>query len=183
MRNTRSYPMSGLAGLLAFWVGWSVPTSCPAQAALPPGQASGSGEAVLVVETGPAAPVETGIAELTRVLQGKGLRVARATALATDNRTHIVIGQAGTSSVLDRLLKDNGCAISRLPESVCIKRLPAHSPPAILIAGSDARGVMYALLETARAIELTDRNKELFGGIADAAESPDLAARSLSLSL
>ena len=43
MRNTRSYPMSGLAGLLAVWLGWPVPTSRPAQAALPPAQAIGLG--------------------------------------------------------------------------------------------------------------------------------------------
>ena len=183
MRNTLLHHMPALMRLLAVWLGWSVPTSCPAQAALPPAQASGSGEAVLVVETKPAAPVETGIAELTRVLQGKGLRVARATALATDNRTHIVLGRAGTSPVLDRLLKNNGCAVSRLPESVCIKRLPSHSPPAILIAGSDARGVMYGLLEAARSVELAGRGADPFSGIADAAESPDLAMRSVSLSL
>ncbi|MDM8006164.1 MAG: hypothetical protein QUV05_08475 [Phycisphaerae bacterium] len=183
MRKTRLHRVSGLARLLAVWVAWSSPISSPAQAALPPAEASSDREAVLVVQTRPAAPVETGIAELTRVLQGKGLRVARATALATDNRTHVVIGQAGTSPVLDRLLEDNGGAVSRLPESVCIKRLPAHSPPAILIAGSDARGVMYGLLEAARSVELAGRGADPFSGIADAAESPDLAMRSVSLSL
>lgn len=85
MRKTRLHRVSGLARLLAVWVAWSSPISSPAQAALPPAEASSDREAVLVVQTRPAAPVETGIAELTRVLQGKGLRVARATALATDN--------------------------------------------------------------------------------------------------
>lgn len=183
MRNARFYHIPTLMTLLAAWAVWSVLAPVPGWAALSTTRASGEDETVLVVETRPAAPVEKGIAELTRALEGKGLRVVRQTALTAGDRTHIVIGQAGASPMLDKLLKENGCNVPRSPESVCIKRLPAHSPALILIAGSDARGVMYGLMEAASSVELTGRGKELFSGIEDATESPDLAVRSVSLSL
>ena len=183
MSNLRFRHLPALVLWLAACVAWSVLTPIPGRAALSSAGAAGAGEVVLVVETKPPAPVENGIAELTRALEGRGLRVTRETSLIVGDRTAIVIGQAGAAPMLDRLLKENGCTVPKLPESVCLKRLPAHSPAVILIAGSDARGVLYGLLEAASSVELSGPGQALLSGIADTTESPGLAVRSISLSL
>lgn len=183
MRNTRPCFVFGVARVLAVCVGWALPTVLSAQVTLPAAKASGADDVNLVVEAPSVTPVETGVAELTRVLKEKGFRVFRETTLGADDRPRIVIGQAGASRLLDGLLREHGCEVPQSPESVLIRRLPAQSPPVILVSGSDARGVLYALMEVARAIELSGQGGDLFSGIADAIESPDLAVRSLSLSL
>jgi hypothetical protein len=99
MKNARFCHLPGLMIL------WAV---C---AGLSPTGASGTGEVVLVVEARPAAPVEHGMAELTRALAGKGLRAVRHTALAADDRACIVIGQAGAAPGLDKLLQKSGCVV------------------------------------------------------------------------
>ena len=81
MRNARFYHTPALVRLLAVCVVWSALTPVPGLAGPSPAGASGADGAVLVVETRPAAPVEKGIAELTRALEAKGLRVVRQTAL------------------------------------------------------------------------------------------------------
>jgi hypothetical protein len=58
-----------------------------------------------------------------------------------------------------------------------------RSPDQVVIAGRDARGLTYALLEAARAIELAAPESSIFDVIHPAIESPHLTWRSLQLFL
>ena len=62
------------------------------------------------------------------------------------------VGLAGQDAEIDRTLAESGVHCPSLPESLVIHRLPDR----IILAGRDERGLSYALLETARAIDCAD---------------------------
>jgi hypothetical protein len=84
---------------------------------------------------------------------------------------------------VDGLLAAHRIDLARAPESLCIKRLPGDEQPIVLIAGSDARGLSYAILEAARSVELAEREREPWGQIAEAVETPLLRVRAMSMHL
>lgn len=140
-------------------------------------------DVILVVDARTTAPVQHGLAELTKALKKRGLRAVRQKVVGTRKHLHLVIGQTGSSPTVDSLLSELNATVPQRPESLCIKRLRGGSPPVILIAGRDARGLMYALLEVARAVELAPPDADPFSAVEEATESPQLAVRSISMSL
>lgn len=88
-----------------------------------------------------------------------------------------VVGIAGQSPTIDRLLAEKSISLSDAPESFCIKRLPGREVT-LVIAGRDARGLTYALLEAASGLA---GKSESAGVPAEANESPYLRVRSVSV--
>ena len=68
-----------------------------------------------------------------------------------DEEPSLLIGLAGHSEAVDSALARSGIQCPDLPESVVLGPLASNQ---FLIAGSDERGLTYALLEAARAIEV-----------------------------
>ena len=73
----------------------------------------------------------------------------------------LLIGLAGRSEVVARAMASSDLVCPSAPESILLSPLP---PNQFLIAGSDERGLTYALLEAARAIQMAP----LAGGPASA---------------
>ncbi|MBC7817513.1 MAG: hypothetical protein IAG10_11530, partial [Planctomycetaceae bacterium] len=73
--------------------------------------------------------------------------------------------------------------LSKQAESLCIQRLKAEKNPILLIAGADERGLSYALLDAARAVELSPKADAPFAAILEAVESPYLRVRSITIQL
>jgi hypothetical protein len=91
-----------------------------------------------------------------------------------------VIGVAGKSRLVDRLLDEHRIALPQAADSLCIQSLQAGDHPILLLAGRDARGLSYAVLEAARAIQLATVDNPLTG-VSPAIESPFLRTRSITI--
>ncbi len=66
------------------------------------------------------------------------------------------------------------------PEALATKKFTFEGKPAVLFAGADDRGVMYALLDAAESVTAAANSPDLFAAIRDVEEKPTIRDRSLS---
>lgn len=92
----------------------------------------------------------------------------------------IVVGIAGQSKAVDALLASEKIALPESPESLAVKRVGAMK---LLIAGRDARGLAFALRDTARAISSSATADGWLAVVHNTIESPYLASRTVSVHL
>ena len=95
----------------------------------------------------------------------------------------LLIGLAGRSDVVARAMASSDLVCPSAPESILLSPLP---PNQFLIAGSDERGLTYALLEAARAIQIAPLaggsvSASLLDNIPTEVGSPYLRWRSMQL--
>ncbi len=142
------------------------------------------GETVeLVVDREIGPPARYGLKSLEEALAKRGFAVERAKGLSDGNRPVFVVGLTGASPVVDATLAANHWTVGKKAESLLVKRLPGRARPTVVLAGRDDRGLMYALLDVARWIELALDGSEALGEIHEADESPDLDHRAVSIHL
>ena len=92
-----------------------------------------------------AAPVQWALRELEQSLSRFNLEVRKAETLPKSGNADLVIVSAGTqSTAAKQILKRSGVVVSSVPESLAL--VPAKDN-VLLACGSDARGLVYALLE------------------------------------
>ena len=113
-------------------------------------------------------PVEHGVSELEKALAGRGLRPVRTSSRQATREPAFLVARPGMHAE---------------PESFCIRRVDSEDAPTFQIAGTDERGLMYALLEIARAIELAQHDLDPLEVIEETTESPALSRRSLAMFL
>ena len=142
------------------------------------------GRSVEVV-VGPGQPPAVGHAvhELERALRDSGRTVVERPEARSEEALYFVAGVSGESSVLDELLAEHNLKLSKAPESLLVHRIADTSPSTIVVAGSDTRGLMYALYEVAAQVASADSNADLLSIIQDIEESPFLPTRSLTTQL
>ena len=100
-------------------------------------------------------PVQHGLAKLNLVLQEKGVVVEEALSLKQATGKHlVVIGLASGTSEAARLITEFQLAPGKEPEYLLIRKLQHEGKDLLLVAGSDARGLMYGLLDVADRAEL-----------------------------
>ena len=114
--------------------------------------------------------------ELMRALGARGESVEVTAASGPD--PDFIIGLAGQSPAVEDALARAGVRCPDAPESLVLHPLAAGG---FLICGRDERGLMYALLEAARAVELAAPGADVCAAIAPAIQSPHLAWRSMQL--
>jgi len=117
---------------------------------------SGDAPIVLVMDPGDplasAAPVTWALQELQRALAQRGSSVSRVDAIEGAPRSQFCIVAAGLrSGIAASALKSSGVVVSEGPETLALAPARYEGRRILLACGSDARGLMYALLE------LTDR--------------------------
>ncbi|MDQ3623749.1 MAG: hypothetical protein M3463_14875, partial [Verrucomicrobiota bacterium] len=87
----------------------------------------------------------------------------------------------GCSPLVDRWITTHRVDLSAKAESLCIRRIETESRPVLLIGGRDARGLSYALLEVARAVELAPPDTDPLAAVREASETPFLRQRSMTI--
>ena len=132
----------------------------------------------LVVDTELPRAARWALDELMRALGTRGTSVEVIAAPGPDHG--LIIGLAGQSPAVEDALAHSGVCCPDAPESLVLHRLAAGG---FLICGRDERGLMYALLEAARTVELAAPEAEVCAAIAPAIQSPHLAWRSMQLFL
>src|SRR5438045_666781 len=87
---------------------------------LGPGEAA-AGEAIpLVVDAPLPPPAEQALGDLERVLRARGVDAARQKSLPAEGPAPLVVGTAGASAAVDRLLNAHRIGLPKEAESLCI---------------------------------------------------------------
>ncbi len=96
------------------------------------------------------APARWAAQELTRALTDKGIAVRREERLEPAGSSDLaIIASTRTAKLGAPILKSSGLSMPDAVESVALVPTKVSGKPAILACGSDARGLVYALLELA----------------------------------
>jgi hypothetical protein len=120
----------------------------------------------LITNASPGSPAAHGIAVLRESIEAKGLEVVDSAAGAD---YQIVVG--GPAAVVSSLPKGS--------EAFAVWRGQLHGKPAVVLAGADSRGLMYAALDTAEKIAAASAT-DPFQFVRNLAEKPYIAERGVS---
>ncbi len=180
MRAISTYQVLITAALLATAIG--------IEAASPPGAASGEfGRAVAAVVVHKVAvivdptvdpPSRHGISKLEETLRSKGITVTESTAQAGGADIVLVAGLAGGGGAAAKTLVQMHAPVPAGAESLTVRRTATYQgKPAVLLAGSDGAGLMYAALDLADRVSWAPSGGNPFQFAKDATEKPFLRDR------
>jgi len=163
--------------------------NCPActNSTEPEGQnhPSSAGAAVdLIVEGAPGSAVIFGIERLAAALEASDRSFNRVSSMEESRSSFVMI--AGTpegSSLIRDWVETGTIKLAEGRESLAVKHLTEKGKNVLCIAGSDERGLMYALLEIAQQIQFLGSGKDWFSSAKDISESPRVPVRSMAILL
>jgi len=142
-------------------------------------------EVQLFVATPLPKAAQVALAELQAAVRSHGLNVRDATARPEADAAAIIVGTARGSTTFDELLEASKLTVSDLAESSAVAWAPDRKRT-LVVAGSDERGLTYALRDAARGIAVAPHAPDGGGwaaGVTPAVESPFLRVRNVSLHL
>ncbi len=141
------------------------------------------GETVLVVAEGVLGnPGEFALRELETALGKLGIATERVSETPAADGPRIMAGIAGTVPHILYRVERSGASIPADPESYVIRRMVQNGWPVLLIAGSDARGLMYGLLEVGREISRAAApvtSSEIISRVTEATARPAVSVRGM----
>jgi hypothetical protein len=136
----------------------------------------------ILTEPSLAGPARHGLNALEAALRAKGVAFNEvANVAAAHGATWIVAGiadQPGPAAELATALKARPAAT---PEALLVRRGTWHRTPAVLVEGSDAVGLMYALLDLADRVSWATDSAHPLSEVKDVAEQPAVAERGVSI--
>lgn len=122
-------------------------------------------------------PAAYGLAKLEEALRLKGYDAAQAAAA-----DHLILaGVRSTAPEISAVLKRLKTPLPEGPETLVIRKGAYKGKPAVFLCGGDARGLMYAALETAERIGWAEEARDPFQFVRDVSERPYLAERGISI--
>src|ERR1035437_9719182 len=136
----------------------------------------------LVVGDATAKPVQHGVGKLKLALQQKGVSLEEAASVRAANGDAVVVaGFTSGAGEAARLISELRLTPNTEPESLLIRKFSREGKTVVLVAGADARGLMYALLDVADRVGWAKSAGEPFSEVHDAQEKPYAPERALSL--
>ena len=136
----------------------------------------------LVVGDSTAKPTEHGVGKLKLALQQKGVSLEEAASFRSANGDAVVVaGLTSGPGEAARLISELRFAPNTEPESFLIRKFKRDGKTVVLVAGVDARGLMYALLDVAERVGWAKSAGQPFSEVRDAQEKPYAPERALSL--
>ena len=150
----------------------------------PPPPAGSRNVAIIVDPADPVAsspPAKWAIAQLTDVLKSKNLAVRQYAKIADAKPNEFCIVAAGVKSPsLEKLIGTSGMKIPDAPETVALASAGVDNRQTLFACGSDARGLVYALLEVADRVTHADPPLAALETQKPIIEQPANAIRSIS---
>ncbi len=151
------------------------------------GTAQSGGDATICLVADPSdlavspAPATWAIRELTRTIEEHGMSVRQFNTLdqCPPSSFCLMVGSHNTPPV-SKILKDANISVSNAPECLALVPSTHKGSPMLLACGSDARGVMYAVLELADRIKYSDDPIQALKTQAPVAEQPFNQVRSVA---
>ncbi len=136
----------------------------------------------LVTDGTVARPVQHGLDKLKLALKEKGAAATeRASLQQAAGDTVLVAGLVSGAGEAAMLIADLKLTPGSGPESLLIRRFKRDGKTVVLVAGTDARGLMYALLDVASRVGWAKSAEQPFSEVSDIEESPFTPERALSL--
>jgi hypothetical protein len=136
----------------------------------------------LVVGDSTAKPVQHGVGKLKLALQQKGVSLEEAASVgAAHGDAVLVAGLTSGPGEAARLISELRLAPNTEPESLLIRKFNREGKLVVLVAGADARGLMYALLDVADRVGWAKSAGQPFSEVRDAEEKPYAPERALSI--
>ena len=136
----------------------------------------------LVVGDSTAKAIQYGVGKFKLALQQKGVSVEEAASFRSANGDIVVVaGLTSGPGEAARLISELRLTPNTEPESLLIRKFSREGKTVVLVAGADARGLMYALLDLADRIGWAKSAGQPFSEVHDAEEKPYAPERALSL--
>ena len=136
----------------------------------------------LVVDPVIARPVQHGLEQLKLALRGKGSPATETDSFRkAEGDLVVVAGLAAGNGEAARLAAELQWSPGAAPESLLVRKVSRAGKTVLLVAGSDPRGLMYALLDTADRIGWAAAADQPFSEVHDVQEKPFAPERALSL--
>ncbi|MBE7559404.1 hypothetical protein HS125_10800 [bacterium] len=140
-----------------------------------------AGAMALRVEGELASPAAYGLAQVEKALSARGETLVRGD--LPDSGRALCVGVAGAGTRLAQWTAAGRIALPDWPEALAVKRLREGGAEILAVAGSDAMGLMYALLEIAEEIEALPRDADWFASVKEVSEKPANAMRRMRIML
>ncbi|MEK7674541.1 MAG: hypothetical protein AAB676_01735 [Verrucomicrobiota bacterium] len=136
----------------------------------------------LVVGDAAAKPLQHALSKLRLALQQRGVSLEEAASFrAANGDTVVVAGLTSGPGEAARLTSELRLTPNTEPESLLIRKFNREGKTVVLTAGSDPRGVMYALLDVADRVGWAKSAEQPFSEVRDTEEKPYTPERALSL--
>ncbi len=128
------------------------------------------------------APAQHGLNKVKAALRAKGVEFNEgATATHVQGGTQIVIGSASGGGMAANALEELKLRAPTNAQALLIEKTRWRGKQTLLVCGSDARGLMYALLDVADRIGWAEDAKRPLAHVRNAREQPAVAHRALSI--
>ena len=144
--------------------------------AFPLASALAVGRIAVVVRGELSGPAQYGLDRLQEALRAKGLTVVQEPAPSDS----VILAGLATAPEIAAALRRANSRLPTGPESIAIARSSYQGKPAVILSGGDARGLMYAALDTADRVAWSS-SADPFQYIRNSAEKPFLAQRGISM--
>jgi hypothetical protein len=126
-------------------------------------------------------PAEYGLERLVESLRAKGVSVERGTSVPVSSADFIVLAGRSSAAQVAGVLKAARIPLAEGPQALVIRRSTVQGKPAVVLCGSDARGLMYAALDTADRVSWSSNPRDPFSYVRDTSEKPYLLERGISI--
>ncbi|UCD51083.1 MAG: hypothetical protein JSW27_00320, partial [Phycisphaerales bacterium] len=128
-------------------------------------------------------PAAYGLERLADALQGKGCEVQRLASTQVDSPgldVLVLAGQSVDRGAASDMLKTLNVPLPEGPEALVVRRTVMEGKPAVILCGSDARGLMYAALDAADRVLWSQEDGDPLAHVRDAQERPYVLERAVS---
>lgn len=132
----------------------------------------------VIMEAGRGDPARCGAGKLKDALRGKGVEISEAESQLSGSDLVVLVGLGNGHGAAATALAELKASIPNGPEALCVRTDGRYlGKPAIVVAGSDDVGLMYAALDLADRVGWTASGGNPFQFVRDVYESPALKER------
>ncbi|TKJ32591.1 hypothetical protein CEE39_05165 [bacterium (candidate division B38) B3_B38] len=141
-------------------------------------------EAEIIIDGPIGKPSQYGLDQLLRALQMKGASLRKGESLQTAHSANILlVGTLNGSSLIKELKGDGKLELAEVREALAVKRVRKDDKNILIVAGSDDRGLMYALLELAQQVKALEKEEDWFTSVNEVSERPCVPVRGIMVLL
>jgi len=136
----------------------------------------------MIVDTTPGQPAVYGLETLEEALSRKGYTVQRLDRVAAAEADFLILaGLTSGDGAGPRTLRTLNIPLPEGSEGLVIQRAELEGKSALILCGSDARGLMYAALDAADRISWNEKAGAPFSHVRDTREKPYVRERAVSI--
>ncbi len=129
-------------------------------------------------------PALYGIEQLSNSLEKRGVTLVNKPSIDESTSSLVVlVGNLKESGIIKGLKQTGELELSENKESLAVKYIKTKGKSLLVISGADERGLMYALLDAARQVEISSNKLNLFDAIKEISERPQTPVRSMAVFL